>query len=142
MGIGALGSYDLRWHKRSRDGSGKCDVVPTNNAATIVYGVLYEIPAREKKTLDRAEGLGEGYDEEKVEVAFKGARRVACIYHATDIDPSLKPYTWYKALVVAGAKEHVLPADYIERLLTTDATEDPNRKRDTRNWRLSMANCY
>jgi gamma-glutamylcyclotransferase len=133
-----LRGYDLRWHKRSRDGSGKCDVVQPNDATVVVYGVLYEIPLGEKPTLDTAEGLGEGYEEENVEVAFQGATRVASIYHATDIDPSLRPYTWYKAFVVAGAKEHALPGEYIGRLLATDAIEDPDRERHDRNWRLSM----
>lgn len=133
LGMAELHGYELRWHKRSRHGSGKCDVVETSGAPVVVYGVLYEIPIGEKPALDRAEGLGNGYEEKYVEVTFKEAPRVASIYYATDIDPSLKPYTWYKALVVAGAKEHNLPEKYIERLLATDAMEDPSRERHGRN---------
>lgn len=138
LGIAELHGYELRWHKRSRDGSGKCNVVQTNETA-VVYGVLYEIPVGEKQAIDKAEGLGNGYEEQNAEVAFKGAPRMAVIYYATDIDPSLRPYTWYKAFVVAGAKEHNLPEKYIERLVATDAMEDPDRKRHARNWQLLAA---
>src|ERR1019366_138296 len=89
--------------------------------------------------LDQAEGLGNGYEAKNAEVVFNGAPRMASIYHATEIDPSLKPYTWYKAFVVAGAKEHDLPGMYIEQLVATDAMEDPDRKRHSRNWQLSTA---
>ena len=91
----------------------------------------------EKLALDEAEGLRRGYDSKDVEVAFDGATRKGSVYYATDIDPTLKPYTWYKAFVVAGAKEHELPDTYIERLAETDAMEDLDRKRHDRNWWLS-----
>ena len=132
-----LHGHEIKWHKRSRDGSGKCNVVQTSDATAVVYGVLYEIPVGERQALDKAEGLGNGYEARNGEVAFKGAARMASIYHATDIDPSLKPYTWYKAFVVAGAKEHNLPKKYIERLVATDAMEDPDRERHARNWQRS-----
>jgi AIG2-like family len=138
LGIAELPGYELQWHKRGRDESGKCDVVLTTDAAAVVYGVLYEIPVGEKPALDKAEGLGNGYEAKNVEVAFKGIPRMASIYYATDIDPSRKPYTWYKAFVVAGAKEHNLPTTYIERLMETDAIEDPDRERHNCNWQLSM----
>jgi AIG2 family protein len=139
LGMAELHGHELRWHKRSRDGSGKCDVVQTNDASAVVYGVLYEISVGEKLALDKAEGLGNGYEAKNAEVAFNDAPRMASIYHATDIDPSLKPYTWYKAFVVAGAKEHNLPGKYIERLVATEAIEDPDRERHSRNWQLSTA---
>lgn len=139
LGIAELHGHELRWHKRSQDGSGKCNFVQTNDATAVVYGVLYEIPVGEKLALDRAEGLGKGYEEMNAEVAFRGAPRTASIYCATDVDPSLKPYTWYKALVVAGAEEHNLPNTYIERLVATVAMEDPDRERHADNWQLSTA---
>lgn len=137
LGTAELRGYELKWHKRSSDGSGKCDVVQTNDANHVVYGVFYEIPMSEKPALDQAEGLGYGYEAKKVRVAFNGAICEASIYYATEIDPSLKPYTWYKALVVAGAKEHGLLSKYIERLEATDAIEDPDRQRHNRNSQLA-----
>lgn len=139
LGIAELHGYELKWHKRSKDKSGKCDVEQTKDAQLIVYGVLYEIPVSEKPALDKAEGLGYGYQAKNVEVAFKGALCMASIYYAIDIDPSIKPYTWYRALVIAGANEHDLPATYIERLVATDAIVDGDRDRHNKNSQLSAA---
>jgi gamma-glutamylcyclotransferase len=139
LGMAELHGHELPWHKRSRDGSGNCDVVQSSNGTAAVYGVLYEIFVVEKLALHKAEGLGNGYAAKNAEVAFKDAPRMASIYHATVVDPSLKPYTWYKAFVVAGAKEHNLPGKYIDRLVATDAIEDPDRERHRRNWQLLAA---
>lgn len=139
FGVAVLHGHEIWWHKRSRDGSGKCNVVQTSDATAVVYGVLYEISISERQALDTAEGLGNGYEAKNGEVVFKDVPRMASIYYATDIDPSLKPYTWYKAFVVAGAKERNLPQEYIERLVATDTMEDPDRERHYRNWQLSTA---
>lgn len=137
LGVAELHGHELRWHKRSRDGSDKRNLVQTSDATAVVYGVLYEIPVGEKPALDKAEGLGNGYEAKNAEVAFRGAPRMAYLYFATDVDSSLRPYTWYKALVVAGAEEHNLPNEYVERLVATAALEDPDRERHADNWRLS-----
>jgi hypothetical protein len=137
LGTAELRGYELKWHKRSQDGSGKCDVVQTDDVNSVVYGVLYQIPASEKLALNKAEGLGHGYEAKEVEVVSKGASHKAFVYYATETDSSLKPYTWYKELVVAGAREHALPGIYLDRLVATDATEDSDRNRHTRNSQLS-----
>jgi hypothetical protein len=54
----------------------------------------------------------------------------------TDIDHSLRPYSWYRALVVAGAREHRIPEDYIALLETVATQEDPDRTRHAMNMRL------
>jgi len=129
IGIAELPGHELRWHKRSSDGSGKCDVVASADPDASVFGVLYEIALREKAALDRAEGLGAGYEEIEIEVRCGGSPVVAKAYLATDTDSALRPYTWYRALVVAGAKEHGLPAHYVERLESVPANEDENQAR-------------
>jgi gamma-glutamylcyclotransferase len=136
LGTAELLGYELKWHKRSRDESGKCDVVSTNDANDVVHGVLYEIPMNEKAALDKAEGLGHGYEAKMVDVAFNGALSKETVYYATDMDPSLKPYTWYQALVVAGAREHGLPASYVDGLAACGAVEDRDRARHDRNMEL------
>jgi hypothetical protein len=141
LGIAELHGHVLQWHKRSHDGSGKCSLLKTNDATAVVYGVLYEIPVGERQALDQ-EGLGNGYEAKSAEVVFKGARRIASLYHATEIDPTLKPDSWYKAFVVVGAKEHGLPGTYIEQLVAIDAIEDPDRERHSRNWQLSPADRF
>ncbi len=142
LGMAELRGHELQWHKRSLDGSGKCNVVQASDATAVVYGVLYKNPVGERLALDRAEGLGSGYEAKNAEVAFKGASRTASIYHATDVDRSLKPYTWYKAFVVAGAKARNLPETYIERLVATDDLEDPDQERHAHNWQLPTDDRY
>lgn len=56
----------------------------------------------------------------------------ALAYVATDADPSRRPYHWYKALVIAGAIEHALPTDYIDRLRAVRSGPDPMPNRRTK----------
>ncbi len=129
IGVAELRGFEIRWHKKSTDGSGKCDVVESERADAAVYGVLYQIADNEKSRLDEAEGLGKGYEEKKVEVFCNDKQYKAIIYSATAIDKSLKPYTWYKALVVAGAMEHGLQEAYISELQSVEAIPDYNHER-------------
>lgn len=121
LGAAALPGYVLKWHKRSKkDGSGKCDIVKSDAAGAIVYGVLYEIPDHEKAMLDRAEGLGYGYKQVEIEVPWEGRSVAAMTYVATDVDATLKPLDWYHAHVVEGAIEHGFPAEYIAALSSVE----------------------
>jgi len=134
IGIAELPGHELRWHKRSRDGSGKCDIVASD--AISVFGVLYEIAAHEKPALNSAEGLGAGYEEIDIDVNCGGERVTAKAYRATDTDPALRPYSWYRALVISGAKEHGLPASYIAGLESVLADNDTNRTRHDKSMAL------
>lgn len=136
LGVAKLPGYQLRWHKSSKDGSGKCDIVVSPDPQEFVLGVLYEITGEEKPDLDRAEGLGKGYKEIDLPVLCEGTPVPSKVYQATAIDAMLKPYTWYRALVVAGAREHRLSSDYIARLEAVPAIEDPDRGRHQANMRL------
>ena len=136
LGIAKLHGYELRWHKKSRDGSGKCDIVKAAHANACVYGVLYQIDSTEKTLLDKAEGLGAGYAEIEVNVSFPDSFMLAKAYQATATDPALRPYSWYKTFVLAGAKEHGLPAEYVAQLEAVDAIDDPDLERHEKNMRL------
>ena len=120
VGRGRLAGHALRWHKRGRDGSGKCDVVVAGpgSAGSVAWGVLYRIDCAEKGDLDRIEGLGVGYDEYEVVVSTDAGEVPARTYRARPgaVDPSLRPRRWYKAHVLAGAREHGLPLPYIEMI--------------------------
>lgn len=129
LGSAILHGHRLQWHKSGRDGSGKCDVVPTTEAGHAVHGVLYEMLAVEKPALDLAEGLGTDYDEKQVEVEARHGPVTAWVYHAMRTDPTMRPYGWYKAIVLAGAREHGLPADYVARLDAALAIDDPDGAR-------------
>jgi gamma-glutamylcyclotransferase len=138
LGVAQLPGYELRWHKSGADGSGKCDVISVGSDHA-VFGVVYELDANEKAALDQAEGLGQGYDQKDIRVFLNGDAVTVSMYFATNTEPALKPYTWYKAIVIAGAKEHDLPAPYIASLEAADASEDPDRTRHEGNMRIVTA---
>lgn len=133
VGTGMLASHQLRFHKKSKDGSAKCDIVETANETDRVYGVLHEIAAGEKAALDLAEGLGHGYAEKMIRVQV-GKHKIIrpFTYFATAIDESLKPYSWYLEHVLIGAKEAGVPAEYLRRLNNIETIADPDPVRAER----------
>jgi gamma-glutamylcyclotransferase (GGCT)/AIG2-like uncharacterized protein YtfP len=136
IGTATLRGHALRWHKVAKDGSGKCDIVAAESGS-VVHGVLYEIPAHEKKILDRFEGLGFGYEEKDVLVQCRTAMLPASAYVATHVDDSILPFTWYRALVIAGAVEHGLPIAYVNELRAIDARLDPDAHRHAQHMALA-----
>jgi gamma-glutamylcyclotransferase len=133
VAVARLHKHRLQFHKKGRDNSGKGDVECTNDQKDVVYGVVFEIAVSEKPGLDRYEGLKNGYEEKSVPIhARDGEELIAVTYYATNIDPELKPYEWYKEHVVRGAREHGLPADYINIILGVEVVTDPDKSRHER----------
>jgi len=131
LGCYSIKERDLRFHKSSKDGSGKCDAFFTGNGEDVIFGALFEMNPSEKAILDRAEGLGFGYDEKEITViSEEGIRFKAITYFATDIKPNLKPYSWYLNHVFIGATETSLPNDYIQTKITVESIEDNDKERD------------
>lgn len=130
LGIARLPGHRLYWHKRGRDGSGKCDAALTGDRGDAVVGVVYRLDAGERAALDRAEGLGAGYHGAEHDFVVAGRALSAFFYRADAgaVDPALAPFDWYHALVVAGAREHRLPADYIAALQRA-TVDDPDAER-------------
>jgi hypothetical protein len=134
VGLAQLPGYELRWHKHSKkDQSGKCDIIASDVSDAVIFGVLYEIANDERAALDREEGLNKGYNAIEPTVIFGDSPLMVRSYQASIIDPELRPYTWYRALVIAGAKEHGLPASYIAGLESVAADEDHDRDRHDKN---------
>ncbi|GAB4462935.1 MAG: hypothetical protein OHK0029_30730 [Armatimonadaceae bacterium] len=130
VATGELRGYRLGWHKRSwRDGSGKCTICVSDNPLAVVHGIVYRLPGVDKPLLDREEGVGKGYETATVTVQCSGAEISATTYIGTLLDDALLPFHWYKALVVAGAEEHHLPADYIRSLRRVPSLPDPDALR-------------
>jgi hypothetical protein len=130
MTTAVLPGHELHFHKKSLDGSAKCDAFETDCVKDAVHGVIYEITESHKAVLDRIEGLGQGYGEKVVElVAPAGETLVAYTYYATVIDRTFKPYHWYKHHVLSGALEYELPATYVDKLRKIESMEDPNPQR-------------
>ncbi len=133
LAIASLHQHALRFHKKSPDGSAKCDAHHTGRDEHRIIGVLFDISEQEKQVLDRIEGLGHGYEAKTVEVsAFTGEILLAFTYYATAIDAGLKPYHWYKHHVLTGARENKLPASYIQTIALTESVCDPEQHRHCR----------
>jgi len=125
-----LHEHRLGFRKAGRDGSAKCDVEHTGHSGHSVIGVLFKLQFADIQILDRFEGLGKGYERKHVTVqANMGSVVNALTYYATDIDVSLSPYHWYKQHVLAGAREHRLPDDYIQMIESVVAIHDPDPDR-------------
>ena len=121
--------YDLRFNKKSRDGSGKANIEPHTGGE--VWGVLYSIPDEHLPILDRGEGSG--YHRVRVPVYTTDQTATdPWIYIAREpsANSALRPYSWYKQFLVEGAREHGLPIAYIEALESVEATQDRDEQRD------------
>jgi gamma-glutamylcyclotransferase (GGCT)/AIG2-like uncharacterized protein YtfP len=122
-----LPDHQLRFNRESvkREG-GVASVVHQPNSE--VWGVVYDIMPNEIEALDRAEGFKRGCPTEQ-----NCYHRIACVVMASgDAQNPLEaqlyqanpqphpplPNKSYIKLLIEGAKEHGLPADYIAWLAT------------------------
>ena len=130
ISVARLDKHRLKFHKKSNDGSGKCDAFYVDNPKDFIYGMLFELTTSQLWILDKYEGLGIGYEQKSVQVVTHDMGTLSALtYYATDIDSSLKPYQWYKEHVLYGAIEHNLPKDYISDIKKIGAMSDSNTKR-------------
>lgn len=125
-----LDGYALRFHKRGGDGSGKCDAFHTGNAADCLYGVAYALSQAQREKLDEFEGPGYASRDVSVQMPTGMITAYAYVARAEHVDATLQPFDWYKSIVVAGARRHALPAEYIARIAAVSASPDADGDRD------------
>ncbi|NND65969.1 MAG: gamma-glutamylcyclotransferase [Halioglobus sp.] len=131
--VACVKGHSMKYRKIGRDGSAKCDLVESLGDGGEVWGVIYHIDPAEKPGLDRAEGLGSGYEMKELAVPGPDGTTVSAFtYYATHFSEGLKPYPWYVEHVLRGAAEHGLPNDYIAAFLTTESMLDPDQERHER----------
>ncbi|MDX1764829.1 MAG: gamma-glutamylcyclotransferase, partial [bacterium] len=138
IGAAQLPGHSLRLHKKGRDGSGKCNAFYTGRPRDLVLGVIYALDRNEKPHLDQAESLGCGYNEMGLRLST-GSQLYSVFTYVADadyIDDRLKPFGWYRDLVLQGAESHGLPTPYIEAIARMEAIEDPDAVRAKRYARL------
>lgn len=126
-----LPDWSLHFHKRSKDGSGKCNILSGGDG---IHIAIFDISAKDKLVLDGIEGLGLGYSETLLNVPGIGD----CLSYSADeshIDDSLDIYDWYKELVLIGAQAHGFPEDYLNRIRSRPACRDPDPIRRVKNWK-------
>lgn len=139
LGRCELRAHELRFHKRGADGSGKCDVVPSRHPHALVQGALFELRESQLEHLHEFEGAG--YVSLQVQLTLDGLPVMARTYQALPqhTDASLQPFDWYLALVIAGAEEHGLPADYLATLQRVSSLSDPDTARAGHHFALIEA---
>jgi gamma-glutamylcyclotransferase (GGCT)/AIG2-like uncharacterized protein YtfP len=133
-----LSGYQLSFAKRSMlDGSGKCTITPSHSI-DVVHGVVYKMDASERPLLDEAEGLGKGYDliDLLLDHDVEAVNAFAYIASSDYVSDSLKPFDWYKAFVVAGAKQHHLPEGYIAEVESIETESDLDEQRAQLHWNI------
>ena len=130
LGPARLDAHRLHFHKRGRDGSGKCDVAPADD---VVHGALFLLEPAQLQRLHDFEGAG--YECVCVGVRLGSDVLEARTYRAlpAHVDPGLLPFDWYLDLVRAGAEQLGLPARYRSQLASIRATPDPDTERAARH---------
>jgi gamma-glutamylcyclotransferase len=130
IGRATLEGHSLVFHKKSIDGSAKCDAIATDGEQDCVHGVLYSLDEAELPLLDKAEGCGQGYIRKSIELQLAtGGRATAECYFATHVEKGLHPFGWYLEHVLYGAREAGLPQDYLDWLASIRTDQDPNKER-------------
>lgn len=134
-----LTGYKFVCNKISKDGSAKANIIKSDIPGELVWGVLFNIDNKEKPLLDKAEGLGFGYNEDKL--TFLGDMdypHAAQIYVADSkaINNDLLPYDWYKEFIVTGAIQNQLPPEYISQLQSIICIDDPDEERKLKNYSI------
>lgn len=132
LGKAAIAGRRLRFNKRSIDTSAKCNIV-TGDAS--IHVAVYDIDRQEKAVLDRIEGVGLGYSVQTIEAPGFGD----CFTYVADpshIDDRLRPYSWYKDLVLVGCEALEFPVDYVVMVRTVAAIDDPDKERHITNMRI------
>lgn len=128
----ALSGHVLRFNKRGADGSAKCNIVP-GGESDAVHGVIWRIAAAEKAALDAVEGPAYFCWWRVLPAAGRDYPAFTYVARPGMTTEDRLPYDWYRALVVAGAREHQLPPEYRDGLHAVSDQPDPDPDRAGRN---------
>ena len=135
LGSKFVPGWSLQFHKRSMDGSGKCNVLNSGSGEG-VYVAVFEMHKKDKKKLDDIEGIGMGYDDSTMEVPEFGK---CCTYLGTvsHIRNELQPYDWYKEMVLLGCRKLDIPNRYSSMIEAVKCIRDPLEKRSLEQWKIA-----
>ncbi len=100
------------------------------------YGAIYRIDSAHKTILDRFEG--NGYHDSQLTVEFHGQEYSCLTYLAQPsyIQNSLKPFHWYKELIVLGARHLRFPDAYVRSIESIESVDDPDEERQIQHQSL------
>ena len=139
-GVATAANWIMNFSKKSRHGCGMATIEPHPEGQ--LFGVVFDLDERERPKLDKAEGLGYGYDrDDSFLVEMDGSeslRAFTYIADAAHTDAALRPYDWYLNLVLAGAQQNSLPDDYISKIEAARPIPDPQLDRPQRLEALAL----
>ena len=130
LGTARVAGYRLTFDKRGRDGSGKCSIA--GDPAAFVCVAVYALSAADRRRLDDIEGLGRGYARAPLDVPGFG-RSFAYVAEPGYRDALLKPYDWYRDLVLLGCRRHDFPRGYRAAIEALAISADADALRRARN---------
>lgn len=120
FGWASLHGWRHGFEKRGPDGSGKGTIAP--DPADVVHGVLYALSDPQLTVLH---GIEIGYHTVELDVLVRssGSRLRAVTYRALTSVAPLPPTRDYLDHYVNGVREHGLPPDYLQLLLSLAGLE-------------------
>ena len=132
LGTSHVPGWSLQFHKRSNDGSAKCNILRPGAG---VYVAIFEMREIEKEKLDRIEGLGTGYEDCMINVPGFGScfTYLGSVSHICD---ELMPYDWYKEIVLLGCRKLDFPRSYAATIEDIIACPDPDENRSREQWQI------
>lgn len=138
LGTATLPATRLAFNKLGRDGSGKGNL-QLGQSDHQVCGAVYGMSPGQMEQLDRFESRGAGYERHSLSVWMNGRAQMVETYVAMPehVREEAVAFSWYKALVIAGARYHSFPAGYLRILAATPARPDHDSERDSRWQRLA-----
>lgn len=128
----ALAGFRLAFNKRGADGSAKCNIVPAGESDS-VHGVIWRIAVGEKAALDAVEGPAYYCWWHVLPAAGREYPIFTYIARPGMTTDDRQPYDWYRAFVIAGAREHQLPPEYLDSLHAVSEWADPDPERAENN---------
>ena len=124
--------HKLTFHKISNDGSSKCNLFNSGSESDLIYGAIYKLRSEHKNELDKFEGIG--YKDKQITLKHNGNEYTCFTYLAqqSHIVNNLKPYHWYKKLIILGSQYLEFPDWYISLIEAVESMEDsdPARRKE------------
>lgn len=114
-GTATLDGWQPVYDKPSIDGSSKLNIRPSEGST--VYGAVYQVDEEQLADLDAAEPRYRRVGLTVMASTPRSGRQPVFVYRWTGEPSSERPFDWYVDMVVAGARHHGLPPDYIEKHL-------------------------
>lgn len=113
-----LPDYRLEFNKLSIKGGVRANIIPSPHDET--WGAIFLFGSTDFDTMDRHEGVPDGhYRHERVTVICDDHVPVEALTYVAGrqfvVEPAPPP-SWYLNLIIEGAKQFNLPADYIAKI--------------------------